>query len=92
MDTFNRWHSVRRGEEKNIFPFQEEADAMFNSALVYELAIMRELAEPLLKEIEAESIHYQEAQRLLTFLQCFAKMDVSISNVPMNSILKEFIG
>ncbi len=92
IDTFNRWDSIRRGEEKNIFPFQEEADAMFNSALVYELAVMRNFAEPLLMEIPQESSHYQEAQRLLTFLKSFARIDISQHPVPDISILREFIG
>jgi uridine kinase len=92
IDTFNRWDSIRRGEEKNIFPFQEEADAMFNSALVYELAVMRNYAEPLLMEIPKESNHYQEAQRLLTFLKSFARIDTSQHPVPGISILREFIG
>lgn len=92
VDTLNRWDSIRRGEEKNIFPFQEDADAMFNSALVYELSVMRSFAEPLLMEIPADSPQFQEAQRLLTFLKCFARMDTNSNLIPLNSILKEFIG
>lgn len=92
VDTFKRWDSIRSGEEQNIFPFQEDVDVMFNSALVYELAVMRSYAEPLLREIRPESFHYHEAQRLLTFLKCFAKMDAGKNFIPGNSILKEFIG
>ena len=92
IDTFKRWESVRNGEEKNIFPYQEDADAMFNSALVYELALMKNFAEPLLREIQPESFHYHEAQRLLTFLQSFARMNIGKNSIPENSILKEFIG
>ena len=92
IDTFKRWESVRNGEENNIFPYQEDADAMFNSALVYELAVMKKFAEPLLREIPAESFHYHEAQRLLTFLKSFAKIEIGKNAIPENSILKEFIG
>ncbi len=92
IDTLSRWESIRKGEEKNIFPFQEEADAMFNSALVYELAVMRSFAEPLLMDIPTESIYFQEAQRLLTFLKSFARIDTSQNPIPNNSILREFIG
>lgn len=92
VDTLNRWDSIRRGEEKNIFPFQEDADAMFNSALVYELSVMRSFAEPLLMDIPVDSPQFQEAQRLLTFLKCFARMDTNSNLIPLNSILKEFIG
>jgi uridine kinase len=65
---------------------------MFNSALVYELSVMRSFAEPLLMDIPVDSPQFQEAQRLLTFLKCFARMDTNSNLIPLNSILKEFIG
>ena len=88
--TLERWPSVRRGEEKNIFPFQEEADIMFNSALVYELAILKEHAEPLLEGIERDSSQYSEARRLLRILSFFNGIEHVL--VPSNSILREFVG
>ena len=90
VDTIKRWPSVRRGEEKNIFLFQEEADVMFNSALTYELAVLKVFAEPLLKAIPETVPEYIEAKRLLHFLQYF--LPLSPDEVPFNSILKEFIG
>ncbi len=89
-ETIARWASVRRGEEKNIFPYQEEADVMFNSALIYELAVLKQYAEPALFSISKEEPEYQEAKRLLKFLDYF--VGVSSESVPMNSILREFIG
>jgi uridine kinase len=88
--TIRRWPSVRRGEDRNIFNFQEEADIMFNSALVYEFAVLKELAEPLLQNIAAHEREYVDANRLLTFLSCFVPLDAL--EVPSNSILREFIG
>ena len=88
--TISMWGSVRRGEEKYIFPFQEEADAMFNSALIYELAVLKQYAEPLLFGIGREEPEYQEAKRLLKFLDYFSPIDPH--DVPLNSILREFIG
>ncbi|MEW6622843.1 MAG: nucleoside kinase [Bacillota bacterium] len=88
--TIKIWPSVRRGEEKNIFPFQEDADIMFNSALIYELAVLKPFAEPLLKEIGPENEEYIEAQRLLRFLSYFLPVDSK--EIPANSIIKEFIG
>ncbi len=88
--TISMWPSVRRGEEENIFPFQEDADVMFNSALIYELAILKQHAEPVLFGIDRESEEYVEAKRLLKFLDYF--LGVSSEAVPQNSILKEFIG
>jgi uridine kinase len=88
--TIQMWESVRRGEERNIFPYQEEADIMFNSALLYEWCVLRNLAEPLLKEIKHESNAYPEAQRLLHLLHYFAPLDDE--RIPRNSILREFIG
>src|SRR5699024_11331673 len=84
------WYSVRRGEERNIFPYQESADAMFNSALVYELAVIKQYAEPLLFYIQEETPEYQEAKRLLKFLDYF--LGVNSENIPKNSVLREFIG
>ncbi len=89
-ETIARWASVRRGEEKNIFPYQEEADVMFNSALIYELAVLKQYVEPGLFAITEKEPEYQEARRLLKFLDYF--VGVSGENVPMNSILREFIG
>lgn len=89
-DTISMWPSVRKGEEENIFPFQEEADAMFNSALVYEFAVLKQYAEPLLFSIPKDSEEYLEAKRLLKFLDYF--IGVSSEDIPKNSILREFIG
>lgn len=89
-DTIAMWPSVRRGEEKNIFPFQEEADVMFNSALIYELACLKVYAEPLLFGIPKEAPEYLEAKRLLKFFDYF--IGVPSEAVPKNSILREFIG
>ncbi|MBR6403922.1 MAG: nucleoside kinase [Eubacterium sp.] len=88
--TISMWPSVRRGEEKNIFPFQEEADAMFNSALIYELPAIKQYAEPLLFGVEEDSEEYYEAKRLLKFLDYFLGIDVQ--SVPQNSLIREFIG
>lgn len=88
--TIRMWDSVRRGEERNIFPFQEEADVMFNSALLYELAILKQYAEPLLFSIPRESEEYPEAKRLLKFLDYF--LGVNTEMIPQNSILREFVG
>lgn len=90
LETIRRWPSVRRGEDKNIFPFQEEADAMFNSALIYELAVLKQYAEPLLFSIPRDCEEYLEAKRLLKFLDYF--LGVGSENIPKNSILREFIG
>ncbi len=90
QDTIRRWPSVRRGEEENIFPYQEEADVMFNSALVYEFAVLKQYAEPLLFGVPRDSAEYLEAKRLLKFLDYF--LGVSSEDIPKNSILREFIG
>ena len=90
QDTIRMWNSVRRGEEENIFPYQEEADVMFNSALVYELAVLKQYAEPILFGIPADSPEYTEAKRMLQVLDYF--LGVSREDVPKNSILREFIG
>jgi len=89
-ETLNRWESVRRGEKRYIFPYQEHADVMFNSALVYELAVLKPLAEPLLLQVEPSSLRRVEAKRLLSFLQWFETCAPDV--VPDNSILREFIG
>ena len=89
-ETFARWDSVRRGEEKHIFPFQEEADIMFNSALIYEVAVLKTYAEPLLFNIEKECPEYLEAKRILKLLDYF--LPVPSEDVQKNSILREFIG
>jgi uridine kinase len=88
--TIAMWESVRRGEERNIFPYQEEADVMFNSALVYELAILKQHVEPLLFGIDKNIPEYLEAKRLLKFLDYF--VGVGSEMVPTNSLLREFIG
>jgi uridine kinase len=89
-DTIARWPSVRRGEEANIFPYQEQADAMFNSALVYELACLKVYAEPLLFGIDKSEPEYLEAKRLLKFLDYF--ISVPSEDIPHNSLLREFVG
>ena len=81
---------MRRGEAENIFPFQEQADAMINSALIYELAILKVYAEPLLFGIDKNEPEYQEAKRLLKFFDYF--VPIPSEEVPNNSILREFIG
>lgn len=88
--TLSMWESVRKGEEKNIFPFQEEADAMFNSAMAYELAVLKPYVEPLLFSIKPEEPEYQEAKRLLKFLDYF--LTYSSDMIPIDSILREFVG
>lgn len=88
--TISMWPSVRAGEEANIFPFQEEADAMFNSAQIYELAVIKQYAEPLLFSIEKDEPEYYEAKRLLKFLDYFVSVDNSM--LPRNSICREFVG
>ena len=89
-ETIARWQSVRNGEENNIFPYQEEADVMFNSALIYELAVLKQYAEPLLFGIPNDVPEYLEAKRLLKFLDYF--LGVDSKNIPNNSLLREFIG
>jgi uridine kinase len=89
-ETLERWESVRRGEKRYIFPYQEHADVMFNSALVYELSVLKPMAEPLLLQIKNASPRRVEAKRLLAFLEWFVPCSTEI--VPDNSILREFIG
>ncbi|MCD8039054.1 MAG: nucleoside kinase [Lachnospiraceae bacterium] len=88
--TIGMWDAVRRGEEENIFPFQESADATFNSALIYELAVLKQYAEPLLYSIERGEPEYFEAVRLLKFLSYFLGVDTQ--GLPNNSIVREFVG
>jgi len=88
--TIARWESVRRGEKRHIFPYQENADVMFNSALVYELGVLRVLAEPLLRQVTHNTPEFIEAKRLLAFLEWFSPLDADL--IPDNSILREFVG
>ncbi len=88
--TISRWESVRRGEKRHIFPYQENADVMFNSALAYELAALTPLAEPLLRQVPHNAPEYIEARRLLAFLEWFLPLDASL--IPANSIVREFLG
>jgi len=88
--TIARWESVRRGEKRHIFPYQENADVMFNSALVYELAALKPLAEPLLRQVVHGTPEFIEAKRLLAFLEWFLPIDADL--VPDNSIVREFMG
>lgn len=90
QNTIAMWQSVRRGEENNIFPYQQEADAVFNSALIYELSVLKQYAEPALFSVPKDSREYIEANRLLKFLNYF--LGVPSENVPKNSLLREFIG
>ena len=89
LDTIKRWPSIRKGEDLNIFPFQENADVMFNSALFYELGVLKKHAEPMLKEIYPIYEEYSEAQRLLKFLSYF--LDIPENEIPPTSILREFL-
>ncbi len=90
QQTISRWDSVGRGEKKHIFPYQENADEMFNSALVYELSVLGPMAEPLLRQSAFGTPEYIEAKRLLAFLQWFEPIDEKL--IPDNSLLREFIG
>nr|WP_314277512.1 nucleoside kinase [uncultured Peptostreptococcus sp.] len=89
--TLSTWSSVRRGEEKNIFPYQEEADVMFNSASVYELSVLKPLAIKILKEVDEDSCYYLDALRLKKFLQYFNQID-DVGDIGPTSIIREFIG
>ena len=91
LRTFEMWTGVRNGEELHIFPFQEQADAMFNSSLVYEMSVLKKYILPLLKEIKRESIYYSEAKKLIRFLEYFKSIDAE-ECIPPNSIIREFIG
>ncbi|HHZ01160.1 MAG TPA: nucleoside kinase, partial [Tissierellia bacterium] len=89
--TMELWDNVVKGAERYIFPYQENADAIFNSALVYELGVLKKYAEPIIKEIDEDSIYYPERQRLLKFLSYFLPIEDE-SEIPKTSILREFIG
>lgn len=89
-ETIARWPSVRRGEENHIFPYQEEADVMFNSALIYELSVLRQYCEPLLFSISKDSPYYTEANRLIKFMDYF--LGVGSESIPTNSLIREFVG
>lgn len=91
LRTFEMWTGVRNGEELHIFPFQEQADAMFNSSLVYEMSVLKKYILPLLKEIGRDSVYYSEAKKLIRFLEYFKSID-SEGCIPPNSIIREFIG
>ena len=91
-DTIMRWQSVRRGENRNIFPFQENADAVFNSAHIFELPVLKYYAEPLLRRISPTSPAYAEASRMLKFLDYIVALSpAEIATIPPTSILREFI-
>ena len=89
-ETIAMWHKVRKGEEKYIFPYQDSADFVFNSALIYELSVLKQYAEPILFQIPEDAPEFQEAKRLLKFLDYF--VGIPSEPVPQNSILREFIG
>jgi len=88
--TIELWYSVRRGEDRNIFPYQEEADMMINTSMIYEVSALKPFIKPLLEQIQPDCIEYAEAKRLLDFLQYFR--EIGIDDIPRNSILREFIG
>ena len=88
--TISRWPSVRRGEEAHIFPFQENADIMFNTALIYELAVLKKYAYPLLKSVKENESEYSEAVRLLIFISYFES--IPETEIPPTSVLREFLG
>lgn len=90
IHTLQIWNSVNRGEEQYIYPFQEEADSMFNTSLIYEFCVLKKFAVPLLESINSSYAEYSEVRRLLEFLKYFETID--IENVPKNSLLREFIG
>lgn len=90
LRTLKMWYSVNRGEQKNIFPYQEEADVMFNSSIVYELAVLKDYAIPLLEQVTQDEPEYSEARRLIVLLKYFDSM--SGDKIPNNSLIKEFIG
>lgn len=90
LQTLRVWPSVRSGEQRNIFPFQEEADVMFNSALIYELGVLKNYAQPLLEQVGQENSEYAEAKRLLNFLNYF--LPIKDEEIASNSILREFLG
>ena len=90
LHTLKMWYSVNRGEKEYIFPYQEEADCMFNSSIVYELSALKQYALPLLEEIDNSNPEYREARRLIEMLKYFETIDLNL--IPNNSILREFLG
>jgi uridine kinase len=90
LSTLQRWPSVRRGEEKHIFPYQENADVMINTSLFYELGVIRPIVEPILREIPDTEPEYGEAHRLLDFLDNF--VPITTDEIPLDSVLREFVG
>ena len=88
--TLSMWKSVRKGEETHIFPYENEADAMFNSGLIYEYTAVGRSAKPLLQAVSSDSEYYEEAQRLLRFVDMFR--DIDLEYIPADSILREFVG
>ena len=90
METIRRWPSVRRGENKWIYPYQENADAMFNSSLIFELGVMKELAESILKSVPRDVAEYAEAYRLMKLLSYFTPITDKL--IPSTSLLREFLG
>ena len=89
-DTIKAWSNVNKGEEKNIFPYQEQADSIFNTSLIYELGVLKSYALPLLEKITEEEKEYAEARRLINMLKYFK--EIPVDYVPTNSLLKEFVG
>ena len=90
LHTIKIWYSVNRGENKYIFPYQEEADSMFNSSLIYELGVLKDYALPLLKEIDKTNPEYAEAKRIATLLSYFES--IPEKDIPNTSLIREFIG
>ena len=90
IETIKSWERVRRGEEENIFPYQNDIDFVYNSALTYEVGVLKLYVEPLLHEIDENSIYYEEVKRLLDFLEFFVVVPSEL--VPLDSLLREFIG
>jgi len=88
--TISTWNNVNNGEEKNIFPYQEEANSIFNTSLIYELGVLKGVVLPLLEEIKQEDAEYAEARRLINMLKYFETIPAEY--VPTNSLLKEFLG
>ena len=89
-ETISIWPMVAEGEEKNIYPYQENADVIFNSALIYELCVIKTLVEPVLFRVQRDSKEYTEANRLLKFLNSFLPLNTDL--IPPNSLLREFVG
>ena len=89
-DTLKQWPSVRAGEEKYIFPYQDESDATINSAAIYEIGVLKTYAEPLLYSVESDSPYYEEAKRLIRFLRLF--LPIPSDSIPEDAVIREFIG